>query len=113
MIPVSSSTEKLRRHEQIVVRSSRPISIESRFAHLNRLGVVGELATSLSHEITESTASASNNARAALNFLDKQPPDLGEVREALACVVADVDRVGHIVDRIREHIKKIDAKGAL
>jgi signal transduction histidine kinase len=102
MIPVSSSTKKLRRQVQIVVRRRRP-SIESDFAHLNRL--VGELAN-LSHEITEPTASASNNARAALNFLDKPPLDLGEVREALVCVVADIDRAGHILDRIREHIKK-------
>jgi signal transduction histidine kinase len=35
-----------------------------------------------------------------------QPPDLGEVREALSCVVGDTDRAGDIVDRIRDHIKK-------
>jgi signal transduction histidine kinase len=35
-----------------------------------------------------------------------QPPDRGEVREALSCVVADVDRAGEIIDRIREQIKK-------
>jgi signal transduction histidine kinase len=34
------------------------------------------------------------------------PPDLGEVREALSCVVADADRSGEIIDRIREQIKK-------
>jgi C4-dicarboxylate-specific signal transduction histidine kinase len=35
-----------------------------------------------------------------------QPPNLGEVREALSCVVGDTDRAGDIVDRIRDHIKK-------
>ena len=45
-------------------------------------------------------------ARAAQNFLDMQPPDLSEVREALSCVVGDTDRAGEIVDRIRDHIKK-------
>src|SRR6185312_11527806 len=44
--------------------------------------------------------------RAAQNFLDMQPPDLSEVREALSCVVGDTDRAGDIVDRIRDHIKK-------
>jgi len=67
---------------------------------------MGELAASLSHEITQPMASARNNARAAQNFLDMQPPDLSETREALACVVGDVDRAGDIIDRIREHIKK-------
>jgi signal transduction histidine kinase len=38
--------------------------------------------------------------------LDRQPPELGEVREALACVVGDADRAGEIIDRIRDHMKK-------
>src|SRR5262249_29486433 len=80
--------------------------LESHFAHTNRVSMMGELAASLSHEIAQPIASARNNARAALNFLEKQPPDLGEIREALACVVGDADRARDIVDRIREHIKK-------
>jgi len=80
--------------------------MQSDFAHMNRVSMIGELAASLSHEITQPIASASNNARAALNFLDMQPPDLSEVREALSCVVGDTDRAGDIVDRIRDHIKK-------
>jgi C4-dicarboxylate-specific signal transduction histidine kinase len=73
---------------------------------MNRVSMMGELAASLSHEITQPMASARNNARAAQNFLDMQPPDLSETREALACVVGDVDRAGDIIDRIREHMKK-------
>jgi hypothetical protein len=80
--------------------------LESELAHMNRLNVMGELAASLTHEITQPIATARNNARAALNFLDKQPPELGEVMEALGCVVSDADRAGVIVDRIRDHIKK-------
>jgi signal transduction histidine kinase len=80
--------------------------MQSDFAHMNRVSMMGELAASLSHEITQPIASARNNARAAQNFLNMQPLDLGEVREALACVVGDADRAGDIIDRIREHIKK-------
>jgi C4-dicarboxylate-specific signal transduction histidine kinase len=80
--------------------------LESDFARMNRVSMMGELAASLSHEITQPIASARNNARAAQNFLDMQPSELGEVREALACIVGDVDRAGDIIDRIREHMKK-------
>jgi PAS domain S-box-containing protein len=80
--------------------------MHSDFAHMNRVSMMGELAASLSHEITQPISSARNNARAAQNFLDMQPPDLSEVREALSCVVGDTDRAGDIVDRIRDHIKK-------
>src|SRR5258705_8546265 len=80
--------------------------MQSDFAHMNRVSMMGELAASLSHEVKQPIPTARNNARAALNFLDKQPPDLGEVREALSCVVGDTDRAGNIIDRIRDHIKK-------
>ena len=73
---------------------------------MNRLSMMGELAASLAHEIKQPIAAARNNARAAMNFLDKQPPDLGEVREALDCVVGDADRAGNIIDRVRDQIKK-------
>jgi PAS domain S-box-containing protein len=80
--------------------------LESDLAHMNRLSVMGELTASLAHEITQPIASARNDARAAQNFLNKQAPDLDEVREALDCVVACADRAGEIVDRIRDQVKK-------
>ena len=80
--------------------------MQSDFAHMNRVSMMGELAASLSHEITQPIASARNNARAAMNFLDRQPPDLREVREALGCVVDDADRAGNIIGRIRDQIRK-------
>ena len=80
--------------------------LESDLAHMNRLSMMGELAASLAHEIAQPIATARNNARAAMHFLDRSPPDLGQVREALACVVDDADRAGDILDRIRDHIKK-------
>jgi PAS domain S-box-containing protein len=81
--------------------------LESDLAHMNRVNMMGELAASLSHEITQPIGSASNNARAAQNFLDMQPPDLGEVREALSCVVDDTDRAGNMIERMRDHLKKV------
>jgi signal transduction histidine kinase len=76
------------------------------FAHMSRVSVMGELVAALSHEITQPIASAHNNARAAQNFLDLQPPDLGEVREALRCIVGDTHRAGDIIGSIQEQIKK-------
>ncbi|WP_376706251.1 PAS domain-containing protein (plasmid) [Mesorhizobium sp. ISC25] len=80
--------------------------LESDLAHMNRVSVIGELTASLAHEITQPIAAGRNNARAAMHFLDRNPPDLGEIREALASIVDDADRAGNIIDRIRDHIKK-------
>ncbi len=98
---IEDRTQALTRLEQM----------KSDFAHMNRVSTMGELAASLSHEIVQPIASARNNARAAQNFLDMQPPDLSVVREALSCVVGDTDRAGDIVDRIRDH-KDASGKGA-
>jgi PAS domain S-box-containing protein len=84
----------------------RLLRLESDLAHMNRLSMMGELAASLSHELTQPIASARNNTHAAQNFLNLQPPDLREVREALSGVMGDIDRAGDLVDRIRDHIKK-------
>jgi PAS domain S-box-containing protein len=86
-------------HEQL-------LQLEADLAHMNRLSMMGELAASLAHEIKQPITAARNNAGAAVRFLDRSPPELEEVREALACIVDNADRAGDIIDRIRDHIKK-------
>jgi PAS domain S-box-containing protein len=80
--------------------------MQSDLAHVNRVSVMGELVASLSHEITQPIAGARIYARAAQNFLDMQPPNLGEVREALASIVGNAGRAGDIIERIRDQIRK-------
>jgi PAS domain S-box-containing protein len=79
---------------------------QAELTHVGRVATLGQLTASIAHEVTQPIGSARNNARAALNFLDRQSPNLSEVKEALECVVADADRAGQIVGRIRDHIKK-------
>jgi PAS domain S-box-containing protein len=80
--------------------------LEADLAHMNRVSTMGELAASLSHEILHPIATARNNARSGMRFLEMNPPNLDEVREALACVVRDADRAKDIIGRMRDHIKK-------
>jgi PAS domain S-box-containing protein len=80
--------------------------LESDLAHMNRLSILGVLTASVVHELAQPIAAARNNVHAAMNFLNRSPPELGEVREALACVAGDTDRTRDIIDRLRDHIKK-------
>jgi PAS domain S-box-containing protein len=80
--------------------------LESDLAHVNRLSIVGELAASLAHEILHPIATARNNARAGMYFLEMNPPNLNETKEALSCVVRNVDQAKDIVGRMRDHMKK-------
>jgi signal transduction histidine kinase len=84
--------------------------MQSELAHANRVATMGQLTASIAHEIKQPIATARNNARAALNFLEKSPPDVAEVREALTCIVNDTNRASDVVDRIGSLIKKAPPK---
>jgi signal transduction histidine kinase len=85
-------------------RQYREMQME--LARVNRVATIGQLTASITHEVNQPLAAARNNLTAALNFLDRTPPDLVEVREALACAVKDNDRASDVVDRIGSLIKK-------
>jgi signal transduction histidine kinase len=85
-------------------RQYREMEIE--LAHANRVATMGQLTAAIAHEVKQPIATARNNAAAALRFLEKSPPDVAEVREALTCIVNDADRASDVVDRIRSLIKK-------
>src|SRR5262249_18725710 len=97
---VLNLTERKRAEEE----HERLRRLESDLAHVNRVSMMGELAASLAHEILHPIATARNNARAGMRFLQMSPPNLDE--EALDCVVRDTDRAKDIVSRMRDQIKK-------
>jgi PAS domain S-box-containing protein len=110
--PLGALIEAISSHVDVTERKhaqeehERLHQLEADLAHMHRLSMMGELAASLAHEIAQPIATARNNARAALNFSDRGPTELGQVREALTAVVDDADRAGEILGRIRDHIKK-------
>src|SRR4029077_4146503 len=80
--------------------------MQSELARANRVATMGQLSASIAHETKQPIAAARTNAAAALRFLDKSPPDVAEVREALPCLVNETDRASDVVDRIGSLIKK-------
>lgn len=79
---------------------------QAELAHINRVTTMGQLAATIAHEINQPIAAAVTNAQAALRWLAAQPPELGEAREALESIVADGNRAGEVIGRIRALIKK-------
>ena len=87
-------------------RERRYREMQMELARVNRVATIGQLTASITHEVNQPLAAARNNLTAALNFLDRTPPDLVEVREALACAVKDNDRASTVVGRIRALMQK-------
>ena len=76
-------------------------------AHANRVATMGHLAASIAHEVTQPIAAVVTTADAALRWLGAQPPDLGEVRQALGDIMKDGKRASDVIGRIRSLIKKL------
>ena len=80
--------------------------VQMELAHSNRVATMGQLTASIAHEVNQPIAATVTNAEAALRWLGNQPPDLEEVRQALARIVRNGHRAGDVVGRIRALIKK-------
>ena len=75
-------------------------------AHVTRALTVGELATSIAHEVNQPLAAIVTNAEACLHWLSGETPNLHEARESLALIVRDGNRGSEVIHRIREFLKK-------
>jgi signal transduction histidine kinase len=81
--------------------------MQSELAHANRVSTMGQLTASIVHEIKQPITAARTYGAAALRFLDRNPPDVAEVRKALTCIVNETCRTSDVVDRIGSLIKKV------
>jgi len=97
------------RTQELEHRNAELAEARARMAEVARVTSLGVLSASIAHEVNQPIATARNNAVSALRFLSRSPPDLEEVREALDCVVSDVDRAGNVIGGIRKLITKTPA----
>lgn len=75
--------------------------VEAEFAHAARVSMLGELAASIAHEVSQPLAAIATNASAGLRWLNRPTPDLDEVRTLTTNIVADAKRAADIIARIR------------
>ena len=74
-------------------------------AHVTRVTTLGELAASIAHEVNQPLMAVVINGDACLQWLAREQPDLREAREAVARIIAEGNRAGEIIRRIRAFFK--------
>src|SRR5258707_394831 len=79
-------------------------------AHANRVATMGQLTSSIAHEVNQPITAAVTYALAARRFLSAAPPNFHEVDDALSLIVKEGNRAGEAVGRIRALIKKAPAR---
>ena len=98
--------------ERELADQQRNAAMQAELARVSRLTTMGEMASSIAHEINQPLASVVNNANAARRWLDRDPPNTEEVQAALARIVMDGERGSHIIGNIRSMVKKGDLSRA-
>ena len=84
----------------------RAEQLQADLAHVNRVSTLGELTTSLAHDIKQPIGAAVTNAEACARFLDRDQPDVSEAREAALEMARDARHAGQIIDRVRSLYRK-------
>jgi PAS domain S-box-containing protein len=79
-------------------------------AHVNRVATVGQLTTSIAHEVNQPIGALVTNAYAASRMLRARPPDLDEISDALGAIIKDGRRVSDVIQRVRALVKKAPAQ---
>jgi len=74
---------------------------QAELAHAARVMIMGELSASLTHELRQPLTAILSNAQAALRFINRPSLDLDEVRAILTDIVADDQRAGEVIQRLR------------
>ena len=75
-------------------------------SHLSRVALIGEMSTSIAHELNQPLAGILSNAAAGQRFIDQGDVNLGEIRELLGDIIADGRRASDVMRGIREMVKK-------
>lgn len=79
---------------------------QAELARVARVTTVGQLTSSIAHEINQPLMSISSNAGASLRWLDRNPPQLDRVRSGLQEIAAQSQRAGGIIRGLRALTRK-------
>jgi C4-dicarboxylate-specific signal transduction histidine kinase len=90
-----------RRRAEAVILDQR-----TEIAHVTRVSTMGQLTSAISHELNQPLGAILRNAEAAEMFLQKENPDLEEIRAILADIRKDDQRAGNVIKRMRSLLKR-------
>ncbi|WP_109483391.1 PAS domain S-box protein [Paraburkholderia sp. C35] len=82
-------------------------------AHVTRVTMLGELAASIAHEVTQPLAAIVTAGDAATRWLNRAKPDLGEVGQSINQMVRDAKRASDVIRQIRAMAQKRDPSQAV
>jgi signal transduction histidine kinase len=86
---------------ELEIANERHRKLVEQFGHVGRISAVGEMASSLAHELNQPLGAIANYAEGCQRALDAPEPPLSEIRDVLQRLQATSLRAGRILERVR------------
>jgi PAS domain S-box-containing protein len=87
--------------------------LQADLTHASRVSTMGELVASISHELAQPITATTNNAKASLRWLQRDPPDLAQVRKGTESIIEAGIFAAEIINRLRSLYRKSSPKREL
>jgi PAS domain S-box-containing protein len=110
---IEDARRDMEERERAIAVATALRDVEAELARVTRALTVGELATSIAHEVNQPLAGIVTNAEACVRWLKGEKPNLHEAQESLALIVRDGNRASEVIRRIRDFLKKDSQQIAL
>jgi PAS domain S-box-containing protein len=91
----------------------RAEQLQADLTHASRVSTMGELVASISHELAQPITVTTAHARASLRWLQRNPPELTEVRKGTEKIIEAGTLASEIINRLRSLYKKAPPKREL
>jgi PAS domain S-box-containing protein len=105
-------SERKQAEENLRESERRYREAQAELAHVTRVTTLGELTASIAHEVNQPLAGVAANAEACLGWLDRETPNLNEVRRSVEWIIEDGNRAGEVIRRVRALATKTNSQKA-
>jgi PAS domain S-box-containing protein len=84
--------------------------MRERLTHLTRVSTMGEMASSIAHEVNQPLTAIATYARGCRFLIEKGEPDLEELSEVLERIGKEALRAGTIVNRLKDLVRRQESR---
>ena len=85
---------------------------QAELAHVARVTILGELAASIAHEVSQPLTALVNSGNACLKWLANQPPNIEMARQSVDRIIKGGERAAELIHRVRALARKADTPKA-
>ena len=111
---VSERTTELRKSNEELRRSigehrkaqQALMKTQAELSHLSRVFTMGELTSSIAHEVNQPLTAVVTHGHACVEWLSASPPELEEARQSAERIIQDGTRAGKVLGHIRSLFRK-------